>query len=162
MIGMRLPVERMRAEPGRHFLASGEEEIVALSWWDEFLPLEGPVRVDVHAFYQEERVFIHLRVQGRIHRRCSRCLKDLVESFDHEEDLEVPLDAASGPFLELRPSIESGVRLGLALRPLCRPDCRGICPRCGADLNSEGHKPGCDEDRRPPLDPRLEKLRELL
>jgi uncharacterized protein len=32
--------------------------------------------------------------------------------------------------------------LGLPMAPLCRPDCRGLCPICGNDLNEdpcEGH-----------------------
>ena len=40
---------------------------------------------------------------------------------------------------------------------LCRPDCKGICPRCGKDLN-EGD---CGCSRRE-VDPRLAKLAELL
>lgn len=40
---------------------------------------------------------------------------------------------------------------------LCRPDCLGLCPDCGADLNSAGPE---HHHERPP-DPRWAKLREL-
>jgi len=47
--------------------------------------------------------------------------------------------------------------LSIPMKLLCREDCQGICPGCGANLNQEacrcGEKPG---------DPRWEKLRELL
>lgn len=48
------------------------------------------------------------------------------------------------------------VGLELPLSPLCRPDCAGLCPRCGADLN-EGPC-GCPTDEG---DPRWSALREL-
>jgi len=155
---VRLELARLRAAPGRRFHAAGEEEIPSLDWWGETLSLEGPVQVTASAFYQGERVFLTLRVSGRIHRRCSRCLAGLVEHFSRKDFLEV---AAEGVYLELRPFIESQVRLAISPRPLCRPDCRGLCPDCGVDLNFEAHRPGCGAQARSP-DPRLAKLRELL
>ena len=157
---MRLELARLRSAPGRLFRVSGQEEIPTLDWWGERLALEGPVQVKASAFYQAERVFLTLEVKGRIHRRCSRCLAELVEEFHHKDFLEVPVKE-EGAFLELSPLIESGVRLAISPRPLCRPDCRGICPSCGADLNFEDHRPGCEALRRRP-DPRLAKLKELL
>lgn len=50
--------------------------------------------------------------------------------------------------LDLEPLAHDAVLLELPLAPLCRPDCRGLCPQCGADLN----KVDCDcvtEDRDP-------------
>lgn len=157
---MRFELAKLRAAPGRPFQLTGEEAIPSVEWWGEDLALEGAVTVDAIAFFQEERVFVTLDVRGRIHRRCSRCLGELVEEFHRKDFLEVPVGEA-GAFLELRPLVESGVRLALNPRPLCRPDCKGICPSCGADLNVEGHRPGCEALARQP-DPRLAKLRELL
>lgn len=31
--------------------------------------------------------------------------------------------------------VSEQINLELPMRPLCRPDCRGLCPTCGADLN---------------------------
>ena len=42
-------------------------------------------------------------------------------------------------------------------RSLCRPDCRGICPQCGTNLNTGS----CDCDKED-IDPRLAPLRNLL
>ena len=46
--------------------------------------------------------------------------------------------------------------LALPVKPLCRPDCRGLCPECGKNLN-EGAC-GCSRDSG---DPRLAALRQL-
>ncbi len=157
---MRLELAKLKNAPGRPFSFTGTEDIPAIDWWGEELSLEGEVGVKALAFYQESRVFLTLEVRGRIHRRCSRCLKEIIEEFHHRDFLEMPVGEAE-LFLELRPLVEAGVRLALDPKPLCRPDCKGICPSCGADLNVENHRPGC-EAIAPKLDPRLAKLRELL
>lgn len=41
-----------------------------------------------------------------------------------------------GTTLDLRPAIREQWLLDAAVLPLCRPDCQGLCPTCGADLNA--------------------------
>ena len=48
--------------------------------------------------------------------------------------------------------------VGLPLKPLCRPDCLGLCPRCGTNLNASNC--ACAEERTE--DPRLRVLKNLL
>jgi uncharacterized protein len=45
--------------------------------------------------------------------------------------------------------------LALPAQILCRPDCAGLCPKCGRNLNDEPH------EHEPEPDPRWAKLREL-
>lgn len=54
------------------------------------------------------------------------------------------------------PLVEEQLLLELPMKPLCRPDCRGLCPHCGADRNSVP----CD--CREEGDERLSKLKSLL
>lgn len=158
---MRFDLDAMRAEPGRPFKLSGEAEIPDLEWQGEILRLDGPVHVAATAFYQEGEVALRLRVQGRVRRTCSRCLTELMETVDHDDPLEVLPKDVEGRYLDLRPFSEAGLRLGLSPKPLCRPDCRGICSECGADLNKEAHRAGCQAETKT-LDPRFSKLRDLL
>ncbi|MBK6407822.1 MAG: DUF177 domain-containing protein [Holophagales bacterium] len=62
------------------------------------------------------------------------------------EDFVVPFD----------PLVEEQLLLELPMKPLCRPDCLGLCPRCGTDRNSGP----CD--CREEGDERLAKLKSLL
>jgi len=62
------------------------------------------------------------------------------------DDFVVPFD----------PLVEEQLLLELPMKPLCRPDCLGLCPRCGADRNSAP----CD--CREEGDDRLAKLKSLL
>jgi uncharacterized protein len=79
---------------------------------------------------------------------CRRCLKPLSGKLHcevrelyrrrtpseagHEDEDTYPL---AGEQLDLRPLVRDALLLELPLAPLCRPDCRGLCPTCGADLN---------------------------
>lgn len=38
--------------------------------------------------------------------------------------------------LDTEPLMVEQVQLNVPMKPLCRPDCRGLCPRCGVDLNA--------------------------
>lgn len=48
-----------------------------------------------------------------------------------------------GPEADLRAFVTEVVQLALPVQPLCREDCRGLCPRCGVDRNVESCS--CDE-----------------
>lgn len=63
----------------------------------------------------------------------------------------------SGDVLDFSEGFMEAVILALPIKRLCREDCRGLCPRCGTNLN-QGNC-GCREER---VDPRLAPLRQLL
>lgn len=53
-----------------------------------------------------------------------------------------PLDAktvGSDFLIDLTPLIAEELLLALPFAPLCRPDCKGLCPECGEDLNERPH-----------------------
>ena len=58
--------------------------------------------------------------------------------------------------LDLSAWAHDSIALALPDKILCRPDCAGLCPVCGKDLNAEPHE---HADERP--DPRWAKLSEL-
>jgi uncharacterized protein len=102
----------------------------------------------------------------RLHGPCYRCLGDAV--------LEVPIHAleyqASEPdddelrtpyvsenMLEVSSWAHDAVALALPEKILCRPDCAGLCPECGKNLNDEPHTH--DETTSDPRWAALEALR---
>jgi uncharacterized protein len=70
------------------------------------------------------------------------------------EDLEFSF--YEGEEIDLSPLVGEQVLLALPTRPLCKEDCRGLCPQCGANLNREVC--GC---RSAMLEPRFGILRTL-
>jgi uncharacterized protein len=70
------------------------------------------------------------------------------------EDLS--LSFYSGDEVDLAPLVREAMILALPTRPLCKEDCLGLCPQCGANRNLGAC--GCRDEW---LDPRLEALRSL-
>lgn len=77
---------------------------------------------------------------------CTRCLVEWTEQLEvpieavfrihpDDEDDELPVD--SGGWIDLEPIVHDEVALALPARPICREDCRGLCPTCGTDLNTD-------------------------
>ncbi|MBR2499628.1 MAG: DUF177 domain-containing protein [Clostridia bacterium] len=108
------------------------------------------------------------KAKGNLKAECARCLKPVCTEFDIEftemlknVDEEISdRDAVvvfEGNSVELSDVIESNILVNLSTKYLCREDCKGICPVCGADLNESDCD--CEKDY---IDPRLEGLKKLL
>ena len=98
---------------------------------------------------------------------CDRCCKRFTR------EMTVPLDAPVAEELagedsedeyvllddgavDLDEVVTSAMILGMDMKHVCSEDCKGLCPRCGADLNLGPC--GC----KPDVDPRLAALAQLL
>jgi uncharacterized protein len=94
-------------------------------------------------------------------RRCLRPVSGLVEADFRELFERHPREGETYPLdqdqVDLEPLVREIVLVELPLTPLCRVDCLGICPTCGADLN-EGSC-GCDTVVRDPRWAALDDLR---
>ncbi len=60
-----------------------------------------------------------------------------------------------GEVVDLEPLFREQFVLAVPYAPLCREDCKGLCPQCGVDRNSAT----CE--CKPPIDPRLAALKGL-
>lgn len=100
-----------------------------------------------------DRVSVRGSVQSRAHVECARCLKELdllleapmvlyaerTGSTSREEQDQLERDDYmlfhDGRRLDLRETVRELLLLELPITPLCREDCPGLCPKCGADLS---------------------------
>ncbi|MBR4890487.1 MAG: DUF177 domain-containing protein [Clostridia bacterium] len=107
-------------------------------------------------------------VEGQFVTECARCLKELVLpiSFDFDETLtqdgEEIADRDSviifeGKEIDLKELVVSNILLNLSYKYICDNNCRGICPKCGTDLNTD--KCDCADDD---IDPRWEQLKNFM
>lgn len=62
-----------------------------------------------------------------------------------------------GGFIDLTPILREEGILAVPIQMLCQPDCKGLCPQCGQNLNEKDC--GCDRGH---IDPRFDSLRKLL
>lgn len=104
-----------------------------------------PVRVDLSKM-TGGGWSLRLRFGAALHGPCMRCLKDAepvtavdareVDQPNGGEELDSPYVAAEE--LDLQRWANDAFVLALPAQVVCRPDCRGLCPECGVDLNEAG------------------------
>jgi len=96
-----------------------------------------------------DRFYWHARIDGAVAGPCRRCLTDArVEvrdeahyifaegAGDETDDPDVLLIDPGAYELDLRQAVREQWLLAAPGFLECRPDCKGLCPRCGADLNA--------------------------
>ena len=110
-------------------------------------------------------IVLGLQLYVRLHGPCVRCLMDAVvdESLRLSEyqATSPDTDELTTPYLtddrlDLSAWARDALILALPEKILCRPDCAGLCPKCGRDLNREPHVHEGEE-----ADPRWAALQQL-
>ncbi len=131
-----------------------------------------PVSVTLDVVYlgKEKGLLFTGRISGILSPSCHRCLEEFPLPLEGEFTEEIQLDAegvkvaqedvdtaCAQDSIDLSQLAREHVLLNLPVKFLCSQECPGICPVCGQDLAE--NKCGCEQDK---IDPRLEKLKELL
>jgi uncharacterized protein len=102
-------------------------------------------RIEAELLFESvvEGILVSGPVSGAMNLSCARCLKTFQADFNLSiqelfvagaaiGDDEYPLEEDS---IDLEPMIRDAVVLSMPFAPLCRPDCLGLCERCGGDRN---------------------------
>ncbi len=130
-------------------------------------PLKQPVKVKGHIENRAGVVEIKCECSVTYEAPCDRCyvdtvgeyvipvVKTLVSELENEDDDELVL--LKDYKLDLRELCYEEIIPSLPSKHLCKTDCKGVCQKCGKNLNQGDC--GCSHKE---IDPRLEKLRELL
>lgn len=104
-----------------------------------------------------EGILLSGLVKTEIHTECDRCLDDAKLQLSAEVEgyylFEEPLDLSdeedfeliSDDRIDLFPALIAALNCELPYIILCKDDCKGICPNCGANLNHEACS--CDQDK---------------
>jgi len=165
----REPIEfDLELPPGAVDLGEEAEQVGQLA-------TEGLAEV-LHEHRGPKDIIADIRLRGKFAGKfqipCARCVEPvevpLAAEFDlifrpAEADAEAPERSITAPETEigyyqedsllLEDVLREQVLLSLPVRTLCKPDCKGLCPRCGQNRNSQPCH--CDEG---PSDPRWEAL----
>lgn len=115
------------------------------------------------------KVLIEAKIKLTAVLSCDRCLREVEHSFDFQITREVVApDRAQPGELEEQEAFMEGYELNIdslidneimtswPMKVLCRPDCKGLCPVCGKDLNTGA----CDCDTFVP-DPRMAAIMDV-
>jgi uncharacterized protein len=137
------------------------------------LQLAAPISGEVHLRRTDRSILADAVLHTSIAASCSRCLRPVVSPLHvtvSEEALPsidfttgVPLDTSEEPdafridahhVLDLEGPVRDAISMAEPIAQLCRPDCPGLCPECGADLADDpGHTHASER-----VDPRLAAL----
>jgi uncharacterized protein len=113
-----------------------------------------PIRVELDIAKGEKEIVFDCTVLAPAQVACSRCLNEFEDTVEvpfrlicHRVDADspmlggeeeegirfIPYSATSVP---LAGEVRTMLILALPINPVCREDCRGLCPQCGSDLNA--------------------------
>ena len=169
---MLLHLSKIRAPHERY------EEVYqpgAFAGGEESFTVAAPVVLGFDIFKDKEHFRLVGRVRTTLELACSRCLEAFTWPVDAEFDLryqphaantgegerEIEEDDLTTAFYEnetidLGQLMREQFYLSAPMKPLCREECRGLCPVCGTNLNQ-----GACDCKRDWDDPRLAVLRKL-
>ena len=134
---------------------------------DDECDFPAPIRTALRAFRIGDMVELDGDIETSVRLRCSRCLQSFetplkshfaltyirraMDVIEETEPQKVEVSAEDmgivyfqGEKIDLKDALQEQVVMGFPLRALCKQDCKGLCPKCGADLNEDL----CDCDRR--------------
>ncbi len=121
----------------------GELPVEALDWGqDEYSSPVGGLGYDLFVQELGDELLVRGRVWQGFQCVCSRCAKtfemtveepDLLFSLDLNECL-IEINGING-FADLTNEVREAIILAFPGYPVCREDCKGLCPKCGKNLN---------------------------
>jgi uncharacterized protein len=162
-----LSLRQIRLRSGEEHRDTKDVELGSLELGGQrYLPVPGTVPADLTITRASTGTVFALSYRARLHGPCYRCLADAVVDLPisareyqatnpgESEELRTPYVADDK--LDLSAWARDALALELPDKILCRPDCAGLCPVCGIDLNLEPHAHEQDES-----DPRWAALAEL-
>ena len=116
--------------------------------------LNGPISIDIEITKSNRDVFIRGSIAANIILVCSRCLKEcdypLISDIKHTlcpteengtaDELELTSDDLEfslyrGEEIDISQVVIEQIALSVPVKPLCHNLCKGLCYRCGGDLN---------------------------
>jgi uncharacterized protein len=115
----------------------------------------GPVSWKGQVVYADPGFFLRARLSYEQTLCCNRCLTPIVEPAESDVELMILVERGpggagehelrerdlgvlylEGEVLQTDPILIEQLQLNVPMKPLCRPDCQGLCPICGADRNA--------------------------
>ena len=94
-----------------------------------------PLRLHVEAWKNEDGLMVSAHVEGERSLVCSLCLEEFNNLF--EKDITLHYDIKGLDLVIVDAEVRDEIILEHPIRIMCRADCRGLCPFCGSNLNTE-------------------------
>lgn len=103
---------------------------------EDFVEQESPIFVQGYLYRVNSFILAKLKVTYTLDTNCARCLDPMIIPFTKECEFEIEYRSLD-EHIDFAPLIREEIFIGYQPRVLCKQDCLGICPGCGAYLNEE-------------------------
>jgi uncharacterized protein len=169
---MRIELENLEGSKGDFAHVYQPEDLNPV---DERVSLIAPAAVNGKVRLSDNQIFVNGNVETRAQVECDRCLKPVeipvnadftleyiggseYESSEAAEltEEELSVSVFDGEAIDVDEIVKEQILLAVPTRMLCREDCKGICPECGADKNTGECNCVTNE-----IDPRWAALKDL-
>lgn len=109
------------------------------------LKFVGPVAVIASFEKQKDAVWVRVEAQSRLELVCDRCLTPFARTYAESFDLHYAVRGKQ--LLDVTDDVRQEILLSYPARFLCKEACKGLCARCGANLNEGDCACHVDEQR---------------
>jgi len=131
---MKIELRRVQAEP---LVLQEEFPASALDLETEEIKYDTPLAVRAEVSRITNAVSVSLRVSARRRMLCSLCLSEFTDELDRKMQFNYRVERFD-TILDISRDIREEIMLDYPMKPLCNSQCRGLCPRCGKNLNEGG------------------------
>lgn len=113
-----------------------EEEVDApsLDLETDIVSFRSSIKIKAEIFRITNALTVSLQLSALMYMNCSRCFDEFEADFKKCLKLNYTADK-SEPIIDLNPDIRAEIILDYTINPLCSPNCKGLCPKCGKNWN---------------------------
>jgi uncharacterized metal-binding protein YceD (DUF177 family) len=122
-----------------------EREVVLLAGDADLLPANAEIHVWIRVVPCSGEAVVNGRVESSFSTECAVCLRPLEASVEEKISGSHRLLPDAG--IDLLPDVRDAFMAGIPLRRKCSPECKGLCVKCGKNLN-QGPCSCSSEERR--------------
>lgn len=92
-----------------------------------------PVDVKADVLKSGSEIFVDVSMEAPVEYTCSKCLSRFEDIF--RKRFSMVLEVRPAEVVEMDDEIRQEIILDYPMRVVCKPECKGLCPNCGQNLN---------------------------
>lgn len=123
--------------PPEGLLLREEIEPKGLDLDADLVKFRSPIKIEAEASLITNALAVRLALTVLMRINCSRCLSEFDAVLKKNIKLNYQVDKTV-QHIDLNPDIREEIILEYPIKPLCSVNCKGLCPKCGKNLNEGG------------------------
>ncbi|MEA3238695.1 MAG: DUF177 domain-containing protein [Candidatus Bipolaricaulota bacterium] len=131
---MQLNIDTFVEHPGKRFPIDISLDAKRATEMSENVTFIEEVRVSGDAYVQFTTLYLDTEIYTVVEQPCRRCLEPVQEEVNLSERFMINISEGESS-IDLVSRILGFITAAIDPHPLCRSDCRGLCPICGVNLN---------------------------